>query len=36
MSKTGIIIGIAAIILIVVLYLFADTVVDILSNFGVI
>ena len=36
MSKSTVIVGIAALILIVVLYLFMDTVMDILSSFGVI
>jgi hypothetical protein len=36
MSKTNAIIIVAAIILIVVLYLFMQTIVDILSNFGVV
>ena len=36
MSKSTVIVGIAALILIVVLYLFRDTVMDILSSFGVI
>jgi len=36
MSKSTVIVGIAAIILIIVLYYFYDTVMDILSSFGVI
>ena len=36
MSKTNAIIIVAAIILIIVLYLFLQTIVDILSSFGVV
>jgi len=36
MSKTGVIIIVAAIILVVVLYLFTGKVMDILSGFGIV
>ena len=36
MKKTNVIIVIAAVILVVVLYLFVDTILDMLSGFGVV
>jgi hypothetical protein len=36
MKKTNVIIVIAAVILVVVLYLFVDTIIDMLSGFGVV
>ena len=36
MRKTNVIIVVAAVVLVVVLYLFVDTILDMLSGFGVV